>query len=303
MSSLGLMVAGIAHEINNPVSFVYGNIPPAREYIQDLLELLNLYQQYYPVPVPAIQEYIAAIDLDFLINDLPKLLASMKVGAERIRDIVGSLRTFSRLDEAEMKRVNIHEGLDTTLLILQHRLKEKPERPAIQVIKKYGTLPPVECYPGQLNQVFMNILANAIDALESKRVSSELVETEKLTPDASPCIQIYTEVVESSEFAQGSKSVLIRIIDNGPGMTERVRLLLFDPFFTTKPVGQGTGLGLSISYQIIVAKHGGQLRCVSAPGQGTEFIIQIPILQSNRKLSGCNKATLELQALLAKNRA
>ena len=291
MSSLGLMVAGIAHEINNPVSFVYGNIPPAREYIEDLLELLNLYQQYYPVPVPAIQEYIAAIDLDFLINDLPKLLASMKVGAERIRDIVGSLRTFSRLDEAEMKRVNIHEGLDTTLLILQHRLKEKPERPAIQVIKKYGTLPPVECYPGQLNQVFMNILANAIDALESKRVSSELVETEKLTPDASPCIQIYTEVVESSEFAQGSKSVLIRIIDNGPGMTERVRLLLFDPFFTTKPVGQGTGLGLSISYQIIVAKHGGQLRCVSAPGQGTEFIIQIPILQPNRKLSGCNKAT------------
>jgi len=291
MSSLGLMVAGIAHEINNPVSFVYGNIPPAREYIEDLLELLNLYQQYYPVPVPAIQEYIAAIDLDFLINDLPKLLASMKVGAERIRDIVGSLRTFSRLDEAEMKRVNIHEGLDTTLLILQHRLKEKPERPAIQVIKKYGTLPPIECYPGQLNQVFMNILANAIDALESKRVSSELVETEKLTPDASPCIQIYTEVVESSEFAQGSKSVLIRIIDNGPGMTERVRLLLFDPFFTTKPVGQGTGLGLSISYQIIVAKHGGQLRCVSAPGQGTEFIIQIPILQPNRKLSGCNKAT------------
>lgn len=292
MSSLGLMVAGIAHEINNPVSFVYGNIPPASEYIQDLLELINLYRQYYPVPVPAIQEYTDAIDLEFLMKDLPNLLTSMKVGAERIRDIVGSLRTFSRLDEAEMKRVNIHEGLDTTLLILQHRLKEKPGRPAIQIIKKYGILPPIECYPGQLNQVFMNILANAIDALEPKKVSSEGIATEKLAPDVLHCIQISTEIVDVSDSTQESKSVVIRIIDNGPGMTERVQLLLFDPFFTTKPVGQGTGLGLSISYQIVVAKHGGELRCVSALGQGTEFIIQIPILQPNRKLSGFNTATL-----------
>jgi PAS domain S-box-containing protein len=303
MSSLGMMVAGIAHEINNPVSFVYGNLAPAGEYIQELLEVVNLYRQHYPVPVPAIQEYTETIDLDFLIVDLPDLLASMKVGAERIRDIVLSLRTFSRLDQAEMKRVNIHEGLDTTLLILQHRLKEKPGRPAIEVIKKYGTLPPVECYSGQLNQVFMNILVNAIDALESKSVSSEQLESENLTPHPLPCIQICTEMVDSLELIPNSKSVSIRISDNGPGMTERVQHLLFDPFFTTKPVGKGTGLGLSISYQIVVAKHGGQLECVSAPGQGTEFIIQIPIFQSNRKPLASSKATLELQALLAKNRA
>jgi signal transduction histidine kinase len=190
---------------------------------------------------------------------------------------------FSRLDEAKMKQVNIHEGLDSTLLILQHRLREKPGRPVLEVIKKYGDLPLVECYPGQLNQVFTNILANAIDALESQAVSSEQVGSETFIPHPSPRIEICTEIVNSSESSEDSPSVVIRIIDNGPGMTERVRLMLFDPFFTTKPVGQGTGLGLSISYQIIVAEHGGELRCVSAPGQGTEFIIQIPIAQANRQ--------------------
>jgi PAS domain S-box-containing protein len=291
MYSLGMMVAGIAHEINNPVSFVCGNLAPAKGYFKDLLELVNLYQQHYPNPVPAIEEYADEIDLDFLMEDLPNLLNSMNVGAERIRDIVVSLRTFSRLDEAEMKRVNIHEGLETTLLILQHRLKEKPGRPAIKVIKKYGTLPPVECYSGQLNQVFMNILVNAIDALESKRVSSEKAESEKLVEQPLPSIQICTELVDAGESNLDSQSVIIRIIDNGPGMTERVRLLLFDPFFTTKPVGQGTGLGLSISYQIIVAKHGGRLHCVSAPEQGTEFIIQIPVRQRDRQPSPSSKAT------------
>jgi signal transduction histidine kinase len=279
MSSLGLMVAGIAHEINNPVCFVYGNLAPAGEYIRELLELVELYRQHYPVPVPEIQEYAEEIEVDFLVEDLPDLLASMKVGAERIRDIVTSLRTFSRLDEAKMKRVNIHEGLNSTLLILQHRLKEKPGRPTIEVVKKYGDLPLVECYCGQLNQVFTNILANAIDALESQRVSSEQVDSELLTPYPSPRIEIRTEVVDTAD--SDLRDVVIRIIDNGPGMTERVRLMLFDPFFTTKPVGQGTGLGLSISYQIVVAEHGGQLRCASAPGQGTEFIIQIPIAQPN----------------------
>jgi PAS domain S-box-containing protein len=281
MSSLGLMVAGIAHEINNPVCFVYGNLAPAGEYIRELLELVELYRQHYPVPVPEIQEYAEEIEVDFLVKDLPDLLASMKVGAERIRDIVTSLRTFSRLDEAKMKRVNIHEGLNSTLLILQHRLKEKPGRPTIEVVKKYGDLPLIECYSGQLNQVFTNILANAIDALESQRVSSEQVDSEPLTPYPSPRIEIRTEVVDAAD--SDLKDVVIRIIDNGPGMTERVRLMLFDPFFTTKPVGQGTGLGLSISYQIVVAEHGGQLRCASAPGQGTEFIIQIPIAQPNPK--------------------
>ncbi len=283
MSSLGLMVAGIAHEINNPVCFVYGNLTPAGEYIHELLKLIELYQHHYPVSVPEIQDYAHEIELDFLMEDLPDLLNSMKVGAERIRDIVASLRMFSRLDEAKMKQVNIHEGLDSTLLILQHRLKEKPGRPTLEVIKKYGDLPLVECYPGQLNQVFTNILANAIDALESQAVSSEQVGSETFIPHPSPRIEIYTEIVNSSESSEDSPSVLIRISDNGPGMTERVRLMLFDPFFTTKPVGQGTGLGLSISYQIVVAEHGGELRCVSAPGQGTEFIIQIPIAQANRQ--------------------
>jgi signal transduction histidine kinase len=304
MSSLGLMVAGIAHEINNPVCFVYGNLAPAGEYIQELLEVVNLYRQHYPVPVPAIQDYTDAIDLDFVVEDLPHLLESMKVGAERIRDIVATLRTFSRLDEAQMKEVNIHEGLDSTLLILQHRLKEKPGRKAVEVIKKYGNLPLVECYSGQLNQVFTNILANAIDALEPERVSSEQVEveSEKLTPHPSPRIEIYTEVVEGSESTEDSKSVVIRIKDNGAGMTERVQLLLFDPFFTTKPVGQGTGLGLSISYQIVVAEHGGQLRCVSAPREGTEFIIQIPIVQPNGKRAASSKTSSEPQTLLTRER-
>lgn len=295
MSSLGMMVAGIAHEINNPVGFVYCNLAPAREYIQELHELISLYRRYYPNPVSTIQDYIEEIDLDFVIEDLAQLLASMQVGAERIRDIVTTLRTFSRLDESEMKPVNIHEGLDSTLLILQHRLKEKAGRPGIEVIKKYSPLPLVECYSGQLNQVFMNLLVNAIDALESQRVSPchqdeppnglTVIETEKLAANSLPHIQISTEVVEDLDSTEHSKSVVIRIADNGPGMTERVRPLIFDPFFTTKPVGQGTGLGLSISYQIVVAKHGGQLHCVSTPGQGTEFIIQIPILQSQQKSS------------------
>ncbi|HEY9708318.1 MAG TPA: ATP-binding protein [Oculatellaceae cyanobacterium] len=302
MSSLGMMVAGIAHEINNPVGFVYGNLTPAREYIQDLLEVIHLYRQHYPVPAPAIQEYIDDIDLDFLVEDLPQLLESMKVGAERIRDIVATLRTFSRLDQAKMKPVNIHEGLDTTLQILQHRLKKKPGHQEIEVIKKYGNLPLVECYAGQLNQVFMNILANAIDALESQRVSSEEVGCEQLTPQPSPCIQICTEVADTSVSTEDSKSVIIRITDNGPGMTERVKHLLFDPFFTTKPVGQGTGLGLSISYQIVVAEHGGQLQCESAPGQGTEFMIQIPIVQLSEKPSANSSVTPERQLLLSKNR-
>lgn len=283
MSSLGLMVAGIAHEINNPVSFVYGNIAPAQEYIQDLLGLISLYQQHHLEPAPAINEYQETIDLDFLMEDLPNLLESMKLGAERIRDIVVSLRTFSRVDEGDIKRIDIHEGLESTLLILQHRLKQRPERPAIEVIKNYGTLPPVECYPGQLNQVFMNVLTNAIDALEPQRVNPELVEGDQLTVPIAPRIQVSTAIIDSGNLALHAKKVVIRIADNGVGITEQVRQRLFDPFFTTKPVGKGTGLGLSISYQIVVGKHGGELRCVSIPGQGTEFIVEIPILQSCRR--------------------
>jgi PAS domain S-box-containing protein len=279
MSGLGQMVAGVAHEINNPVNFITGNLSHATNYIQDLLELIEQYQQYYPNPVPEIQEHIEEIDLEFLIDDLPKILSSMKIGAERIHEIVLSLRNFSRLDEVEMKPVNIHEGIDSTLLILHNRLKPKGHNPGIKIIKEYGSLPLVECYAGQINQVFMNIISNAIDALESGGVREEESHSEgELAPSAahlitpSPIIWIHTEVL-------GGEQVLIRIRDNGPGMTQSVVRRLFDPFFTTKPVGKGTGLGLSISHQIVVEKHGGILKCLSELGQGTEFWIQIPITQ------------------------
>jgi GAF domain-containing protein len=264
MSSLGQLVAGIAHEINNPVNFIYGNISHAREYSEDLIGLLELYQRHCPNPHPEIGDRSDEIDLEFLVEDLPKMLSSMKVGAERIRQLVLSLRNFSRLEEAEMKRVNIHEGIDSTLLILQHRFKAKSDSVGIELIKEYGNLPLVECYPGQLNQVFMNAIANAVDALEQA--------LDRATTDR-PKILIQTSVV--------GENVAICIADNGIGMPESVRARIFDPFFTTKPVGKGTGLGLSISYQIVVEKHGGTLECTSQPGQGTQFLLQIPILQPN----------------------
>jgi predicted ATPase/signal transduction histidine kinase/tRNA A-37 threonylcarbamoyl transferase component Bud32 len=260
MSSLGQMVAGIAHEINNPINFIYGNITYAQEYVQDLLNLIQLYQQEYPEPPTNIQEQIEDIELDFLSEDLVKLLSSMKSGANRISEIVLSLRNFSRLDEAELKKVNIHEGIDSSLLILQHRLQTTHNHSEIQLVKEYGDLPKVECYAGQLNQVFMNILANAIDALEDGGTNSE----------QPPKIWIRTKL-------QDNDRIQISIADNGPGITEKVRNRLFDPFFTTKAVGSGTGLGLSISYQIVVDIHKGQLYCLSEPGLGSEFVIEIPV--------------------------
>lgn len=259
MSSLGQMVAGVAHEINNPVNFITGNLVHTSNYIHDLLGLLELYQQHYSDPVPEIREEALAMDVEFLMEDLPKMLNSMRVGADRISDIVLSLRNFSRLDEAEKKRVDLHEGIDSTLMILQHRIKPKSGGTGIQVVKKYNKLPLVECYAGQMNQVFMNILSNAIDALNAASKEVTL-----------PRIQILTEVREE-------KWVTISIADNGPGINESDRKRMFDPFFTTKPVGKGTGLGLSISYQIVVERHGGVLECHSEPGKGAEFIIQIPI--------------------------
>ncbi|MEH2129848.1 MAG: ATP-binding protein [Nostoc sp.] len=277
MSSLGQLVAGVAHEINNPVNFIYGNINFANQYIQDLLGLLQLYQQNYPNPVTEIQEETEAIDLNFLIGDLPSLLTSMTVGAERITEIVLSLRNFSRLDEAEMKAVNIHEGIDNTLTILEHRFKAKSNYLAIEVIKEYGELPLVECYAGQLNQVFMNLLANAIDALEEAVENGEWGVEQKALPIPNslvptPQIRIHTKLTSENQ-------VIIGISDNGTGIPEKVQKHLFEPFFTTKPIGKGTGLGLSISYQIITQKHGGKLQCISAPGQGTEFVIVIPLNQ------------------------
>jgi PAS domain S-box-containing protein len=270
MSSLGQMVAGVAHEINNPLGFIQGNLAPAHEYTQDIIRLLQLYQKYYPNPAPEIQAEIKAIDVNFVMTDLPKLMQSMSVGTNRITNIVLSLRNFSRLDEAEKKAVNIHEGIDSTLMILQHRLKATSTRPAIKVMKEYGDLPLVECYAGQLNQVFMNILANAIDALdeEMEKRKREVRNSQSFTPQ----ILIYTTITENHQL-------IIRFVDNGHGIPEQLQKRLFDPFFTTKPVGKGTGLGLSISYQIITQKHQGKLECISSPGKGTEFAIAIPLNQ------------------------
>lgn len=275
MAGLGQLVAGVAHEINNPTSFIYGNINFAKQYTQNLLEIIDLYQKYYPEPAQEITETLAAFEIEFLKEDLTKLLISMQEGASRITEIVQSLRNFSRLDEAEKKEADIHAGLDSTLMILQHRLKEQPHRKAIQVIKEFGALPLVECYPGQLNQVFMNLLSNALDALE---------ENCKKIPNFIPKIWIQTEVRrreksqgKSGRSSETKQSVLIRILDNGPGIPLEIQERIFNPFFTTKPVGAGTGLGLSISYQIIVERHQGKLKFNSQPNQGTEFIIEIPL--------------------------
>jgi PAS domain S-box-containing protein len=273
MSSLGRLVAGVAHEINNPVNFIYGNLSHAKVYVQELLELVRLYQTEYPEPAAAIVDNMEDIDFDFLIDDLPKLMASMEVGADRIREIVRSLRNFSRLDEAEMKLVDIHAGIDSSLMILQSRLKSQHERRAIEIVKEYGELPQVECRAGQLNQVFMNILTNAIDALE-ERDSKRSIEEITLCPSR---ITISTAVKQQD--AEGF--AVIRISDNGMGMKEQIQEHLFEPFFTTKPVGQGTGLGLAISYQIVVEKHRGKLECFSEEGAGTEFAIEIPIQQDH----------------------
>ncbi|MEO0868421.1 MAG: ATP-binding protein [Cyanobacteria bacterium J06642_11] len=257
MSGLGQLVAGIAHEINNPVNFIHGNMQHAIAYFEDVTQLISLYQKHYPEPNAEIQTIAEEIDFPFLKKDFPKLIQSMQDGSRRIREIVTSLRTFSRLDEAVIKQVNIHDGLDSTLTILNGRLKPTLDSPGIQVLRNYGKLPNIECYAGQLNQVFMNILVNAIDALES------------YPPDEKATIDITTSVLNEDW-------IIIDIKDNGPGMTDGMHNRLFDPFYTTKPVGKGTGLGLSISYQIITETHSGHITCESSPGKGARFTIQLP---------------------------
>ncbi|HEY9627884.1 MAG TPA: response regulator [Coleofasciculaceae cyanobacterium] len=277
MASLGQLVAGIAHEINNPINFIYGNLRPAEDYIEDLLGFVDCYQTHIPEAPAPVQDRMEEIDLAFLRKDLPQLIRSMKLGADRIRQIVLSLRTFSRLDEKEFKPVDIHEGLDSTLLILQYRLKRRDSGSLpITVIKDYGALPPIECYPSQINQVFMNILANAIDALE-ERLQLDQQEKQAQSPHYSaehpPTIQIQT-------LQQSADRITIRISDNGPGIPEELQPKLFEAFFTTKSPGKGTGLGLSISYQLLVEKHHGMLSCHSKPGEGTQFVIELPVHQT-----------------------
>ncbi|OKH52339.1 hybrid sensor histidine kinase/response regulator [Calothrix sp. HK-06] len=266
LSSVGQMISGIAHEMNNPVNFIYGNLAHASEYTQNILNLLRIYQEEYPIPTPRIQDELEAIDIDFLQHDLLKLINSMKIGAKRIHEMIKSTRIFSRIDEKVMKPSDIHEAIDSTLSVLNYRLKSKLEYPSIEVIKKYSQLPLVECYLGQMNQVFMNILNNAIDALNYYNQQRSLEEIIKEPSQ----IKICTTVIDENWIA-------IQFADNGLGMSEEVQAKIFEPFFTTKSVGKEIGLGLSISYQIVVEKHNGNIYCKSIPGKGTEFTIKIPV--------------------------
>lgn len=274
MSTLGQLVAGVAHEINNPVGFIDRNLNHARGYIKDLLELIDLYQKEYPNPALNIAEFIEEIDLEFLRDDLLKLVSSMWEGTKRIRNISVSLRTFSRLDAQSQVEFNIHEGIDSTITILKHRIKANDKRPEIEIVREYGEIPAIECYPGQLNQVFMNILSNAIDALDEKNAGLNYQEIE-----ANPNQIVIRTGIENSDW------LAISIWDNGCGMSESVSAQIFDNLFTTKPVGKGTGLGLSISRQIVEEKHQGKLSCHSIPDRGTEFIIKLPMFSQGDRLT------------------
>ncbi|MBE9125828.1 MULTISPECIES: sensor histidine kinase [unclassified Coleofasciculus] len=272
LSTLGQLLAGVAHEINNPVNFLCNNFPHAQQYTEEMIKLLRLYAKYYPEPAPEIQQQAEAIELDFLIKDFPKTLFSMQMGANRIYQIVHSLKSVSAGTD-EQQSVDIHAGIDSTLLILHYRLKAKGDDGGISVFKDYGKLPPVTCYPCALNQVFMNLLCNAIDALEelkAQRLNSKDSDQHSITPS----IWIRTEVKNDDNSHPWA---VIRITDNGLGMKDDVRQRVYEPFFTTKPSDKGTGLGLSISYKIVVEKHGGKLNCISTPGQGTEFVVEVPI--------------------------
>ncbi len=272
LSALGQLVAGIAHEINNPVNFIHGNLFYAQRYSLNLLDVLRDYQQEFPDISGPLQAKLDAIDLPFLQTDLIKIIDSMQVGTERIQEIVLSLRSFSRLDEAMFKTVNVHDGIDSTLMILQHRLKAQHDRPEIAVVKQYGHFPPLDCFPGQLNQVFMNLLSNAIDALDERAAFDGR--------SGQPAqITIQTKQLDGNRL-------MITIGDNGTGILEEVKTVMFDPFFTTKSVGKGTGLGLSISHQIIVERHGGTLTCRSTPNQGSEFTIVLPLRQQVNEVTG-----------------
>ena len=266
MSSLGQLAAGVAHEVNNPVNFIQGNLQHVDSYVKDLITLVNLYRDHCHSCTPAIQAALKKLDIQFLLEDLPDVLHSMAAGATRIETIVEGLRNFSQLGGVGLKTVDLHQGIESSLLLLKNRLRATEQRPEIRVCKTYGQVPRVECYPEQINQVLISILTNAIDAFDGAWVDFLSART-----TCGPILSIKTET--------SANAVLIVIGDNGPGMTPKVKAKLYDPFFTTKPVGQGTGLGLAISHQIIV-RHRGRLQCFSQPGQGTEFSIQLPIQQT-----------------------
>ena len=272
ISQLGQLVAGVAHEVNNPISFISGNLHHVQGYVGDLMNLLCLYQNKFPEPGLVIAGEIEAIELEYLLADLPKTINSMKLGIDRIRDIMQSLRNYSRTDRMEKRAIDIHEGIETTLMILSHRLKANQDRPAIKAIEYYGELPKIHCYPGQLNQVFMNLIANAIDAVEESNAGKTYAEIEK-----NPNIITICTAATSTKTQLKLDNLTIRIADNGLGMPPSVRERLFAPFFTTKAPGKGTGLGLSICHQIVTEKHGGTLECFSSLGEGTEFVISLPI--------------------------
>ncbi len=279
MANLGQLVADMANEINNPVSFIYGNLHPASQYAEDLIRIIELYQHHYPTPSPVIALHLQRLDLSFVKTDFLKLLWSMRAGSERVKEIVFALQNFSSSDEGQMKKVDLHEGFDSVLRILQHRLKEKPDRAGIEVIKTFGELPLIECYPGELNQVFMNILTNAIDALEERMKYDNfftpkiLINTEILSSHLS-LVNSNEPWVNDKQLGKRHK-VIIRIFDNGKGILPHIQRHIFEPFFTTKEVGKSQGLGLSISRQIIVEKHQGKLKCNSQLGQGTELVIEM----------------------------
>lgn len=275
MSALGNLVAGIAHEINNPIGFLNGSLVHAQGYVQDLLEHLSLYQEHYPDTVAEVAEKAKEIDLDFLGEDLPKLLDSMQGATERIKDISTSLRTFSRADTEHKIKADLHEGIDSTLLILKYRLKANEQRPDIEVIKDYGDLPTVTCFPGQLNQVFMNVLANAIDAFDEAAEQTTYQDSK----DHPPQIRVRTAALPNENVVE------IRIRDNGPGMSEVVKARVFDHLFTTKGLGKGTGLGLAIAHQIVTETHQGCITVQSEVGHGTEFCLQLPICSDRQTQS------------------
>ncbi|WP_414512483.1 sensor histidine kinase [Nostoc sp. PCC 9305] len=265
VATLGQMTAGIAHEVNNPINFIAGNLNFIEQYFQEVVNLLELYQKYLPDPPLEIQNAIKTKDISYLLNDFSKVIQSMQLGTDRVIEIVSSLNKFSRHGEAGKKRANLHEGLETTLLILGHRLKANAHRPAIQLSKEYGELPLIECYPGELNQVFMNLIGNAIDAIEEIQKDQYFDENFRHIG----MIWIKSEAI--------GERVILRIADNGSGISEANRTKIFDAFYTTKVIGKGTGLGLSIAYQIVVNNHRGKLSCHSTQGEGTEFVIELPI--------------------------